>query len=28
MAFTGLPRTEEIEDWLREKMNTLKKNQT
>jgi hypothetical protein len=28
MAFSGLPRTEEIEDWLREKMNTLKKNQT
>ncbi|MDD5405227.1 MAG: thioredoxin family protein [Sulfuricella sp.] len=27
MAFTGLPRTEEIEDWLREKMNTLKKGQ-
>jgi len=28
MAFSGLPRTEEIEDWLREKMNTLKKDQT
>ena len=28
VAFSGLPRTEEIEDWLREKMNTLKKDQT
>ena len=28
VAFSDLPRTEEIEDWLREKMNTLKKDQT